>query len=165
MLLAVRKETEFHFLFGTVILGFLSIFKNSQASKPYEALNSCTSRMVKGMWGPLSRWDGHLQLSLCSPQGTQTCLHLVRWKTSLKLSHCREIRLTFQSGPLSVHSTWQRKHRVPVISLLLRDNSSWGACGKLAHRFSQRQWISSHLGMIWGARSFPRVAVLKLIFI
>ena len=45
MLLEVRQETEVHFLFGTVILGLLSIFKKSQASSPYEALNSvCLSR-------------------------------------------------------------------------------------------------------------------------
>ena len=36
----MRQETEVHFLVGTVILGFLSIFKKSQASYPYEALNS-----------------------------------------------------------------------------------------------------------------------------
>ena len=36
----MRQETEIHFLVGTVILGFLSIFKKSQASSPYEALNS-----------------------------------------------------------------------------------------------------------------------------
>ena len=36
----MRQETEFHFPVGTVILGFLSIFKKSQASSPYEALNS-----------------------------------------------------------------------------------------------------------------------------
>ena len=29
MLLEVRQETEVHFLVGRVILGFLSIFKNS----------------------------------------------------------------------------------------------------------------------------------------
>ena len=40
ILLEVRQETEVHFLFGTEILGFLSIFKKSQASSPYEALNS-----------------------------------------------------------------------------------------------------------------------------
>ena len=40
MLLEVRQETELHFLFGTVILGLLSIFKKSLASSPYEALNS-----------------------------------------------------------------------------------------------------------------------------
>ena len=45
MLLEVSKDTEVHFLFGTVILGLLSIFKKSQASSPYEALNSvCLSR-------------------------------------------------------------------------------------------------------------------------
>ena len=40
MLLEVRQETEFHFLVGTVILGFRSIFKKSQGSSPYESLNS-----------------------------------------------------------------------------------------------------------------------------
>ena len=40
MLLEVRQETEVHFLFGTVILGLLSIVKKSQASSPYEAFNS-----------------------------------------------------------------------------------------------------------------------------
>ena len=40
MLLEVRQETKVHFLVGTVILGFLSIFKKSQASSNFEALNS-----------------------------------------------------------------------------------------------------------------------------
>ena len=45
MLQEVREETGVHFVFGTVILGFLSIFKKRQASSPYEALNSvCLSR-------------------------------------------------------------------------------------------------------------------------
>ena len=55
MLLEVRKETEFHFLVGTVILGFLSIFKKSQAVSPHEALNSvCLSRGQRDV-RPLSR--------------------------------------------------------------------------------------------------------------
>ena len=36
----MRQETEFHFLFGTVILGLLSMFKKSHSSSPYEAFNS-----------------------------------------------------------------------------------------------------------------------------
>ena len=44
-LLEFRQETEDHFLVGTVILGFLSIFKKSQASTSFKALNSvCLSR-------------------------------------------------------------------------------------------------------------------------
>ena len=41
----VRQETECHFLFGTVILRLLSIFRKGQASSPYEAFNYvCLSR-------------------------------------------------------------------------------------------------------------------------
>ena len=36
----MRLETEVLFLFGTVMLGLISIFKKSQASSPYEAFNS-----------------------------------------------------------------------------------------------------------------------------
>ena len=164
-LLEVRQETEVHFLFGTVILGFLSIFKKSQALSLLKHCFPCASRGVKGMWLPLSRWGADLWLSLASLQGIQTSLHLARWKTSLNLSYCREIWPYFESGLLAVHCTWDRKHRVPLTYILLSEHSTWGACGKLAHLFSQRQGISSHLDTIWGAWSFPWVAVLKLIFI
>ena len=36
----MRRETESHFLVGTVILRFLTIFKKRQASSTFEALNS-----------------------------------------------------------------------------------------------------------------------------
>ena len=54
MLLEVTQETEVHFLVGTVILGFLSIFKKSQGSSPYEALNSmCLSRGQRDVRPPV----------------------------------------------------------------------------------------------------------------
>ena len=40
MLLEVRIDTDDHFLFDTVILGFLTIFKNWQASTKFEAVKS-----------------------------------------------------------------------------------------------------------------------------
>ena len=50
----VRQETEVHFLFGTVIFRLLSIFKKSQASSPYETLNSvCLSRVQRDVWPPV----------------------------------------------------------------------------------------------------------------
>ena len=49
----MRQETKVHFLFGTVILGLLSIFKKSQASSPYEAFNSvCLSRVHRDVRPP-----------------------------------------------------------------------------------------------------------------
>ena len=54
MLLEMRQETEVHFLVGTVILGFLSIFMKSQASSPYESLNSvCLSRGQRDVTPPI----------------------------------------------------------------------------------------------------------------
>ena len=54
MLLEVRQETEVHFLVGTVILGFLSIFKKCQASTSFEALNFvCLSRCQKDVFPPV----------------------------------------------------------------------------------------------------------------
>ena len=53
-LLEVRQETKAHFLVGTVILGFLSIFKKSQASSAFEALNSvCLSRYQSDVIPPI----------------------------------------------------------------------------------------------------------------
>ena len=60
----------------------------------------CTSRSLKWKWGPLSRRGWELWLSLGSPQGIQTSLHLVRWKMSLHLRHCRESRPSLSQGIL-----------------------------------------------------------------
>ena len=50
MHLEVMQETEVHFLVGTVMLGFLSIFKKGNPSSPFEALNSmCLSRSQSDM--------------------------------------------------------------------------------------------------------------------
>ena len=50
----VRQETEVHFLVGTVILGFLYLFKKSQALSPFEALNSvCLSRCKSDVRPPV----------------------------------------------------------------------------------------------------------------
>ena len=54
MLLEVRQETKSHFLVGSVLLEFLSIFKKSKASSPFEALNSvCLSRCQSDMIPPV----------------------------------------------------------------------------------------------------------------
>ena len=52
--LEVKQETVVHFLVGTVILGFLSIFKKSQASSTFEAFNSvCLSSCQSDMIPPV----------------------------------------------------------------------------------------------------------------
>ena len=69
MLLQVRQETEFHFLVGSVILGFLSIFKKSHASSPFEALNSvCLSRYQSDVIPPIQRRQRTMAFSRVSTE-------------------------------------------------------------------------------------------------
>ena len=61
-LLKVRWETKGPFLVAIVELGFLSIFSKSQASSPFEALNSAF----------LSRAQRDVRLPVLMRQGTRT---------------------------------------------------------------------------------------------
>ena len=47
MLLKVRREAKCPLLVGTVIMVFLSIFMKSQASSPFEAMNSAQFSMCQ----------------------------------------------------------------------------------------------------------------------
>ena len=67
MLLEVRQETEVHFLVCTVIFGFLSIFKKSQASSPFEGFNSvCLSRCQRDVRPPVQMRRGTTAFSSVS---------------------------------------------------------------------------------------------------
>ena len=77
MHLEVKQETEVHFLVGTVILGFLSIFKKSKASSTFEALNSvCLSSCQSDMIPPVQMRRRPTAFSRAST-GDSDILHLV----------------------------------------------------------------------------------------
>ena len=78
MLFEVRREAQVPFAFPTMILGFLSILKRSQASSHFESLiSACLSRCQMDVRPPVEMRLG-LGISLGSAQGIQTSLHLVR---------------------------------------------------------------------------------------
>ena len=164
-LLEVRWKTECHFLVVTVILGFLSIFKKSKAWSPFEALNSvCLSRCQSDVIPPVQmrrRPTSFSRVFTLDSDFPSSC----DMKHEPKFKPLQGNPAFFSVRPVAVHSTWNRKHRVPLAYLLLRENSTWGACRKLAHLFNQRQGISTHLKTICGAWNFLRAAVLKWIFI
>ena len=123
-LLEVSREAKRPLLFGRVILVFLSIFTKSQASSPFEALNSAqlsksqidvrtsVQKMLRTMaFSRVSKGDSDIPSS-CG------------MKMSLHLRHCRESRPSFESGHLGVHYTCGRKHRVALTYLFLREGSS-----------------------------------------
>ena len=161
----MRQETKAHFLVGTAILGFPSIFKKSQESSPFEALNSvCLLRYQSDVIPPIQmRWRA-MAFSRVS-RGDSDIPSSCDMKHEPKFKPLQGYPAFVRVRPLALNSTWDRKHRVPLSYLLLIENSSWRACGKLAHLFSQRQGISTHFEMICGSWNFLRCAVLKWIFI
>ena len=96
---------------GSGIFTFLHI----ELSKTLDVSKGCEPSVQRGV---------ELWVSLGSPQGIRSSLHLVRCNMSLHLSHCRESWPSFESGHLRVHSTLGRKHRVPLTCLFLRVGSS-----------------------------------------
>ena len=66
-LLEVRQETQGPFPISKGILGFLSIFKRSQASSHFEALNSeCLSRWQRDVRSPVEMRRGPIAFSMVS---------------------------------------------------------------------------------------------------
>ena len=164
MLLEVRQETKAHFLLGIVILGFLSIFKKSQASSTFEALNSvCLLRYQSDVIPPIQMRRRTMAFSRVSTGDSDipsSCQMKQEPDYKTLQGNPTFFWVRVSRGPFH----WDRKHRFSLTYLLMSENSTWGAGGKLAQIFNQRQGISSHLRMIWGAWSFPWVAVLILIF-
>ena len=163
--LDVRQETEFHFLVGTVILGFLSIFKKSQASSPFEALNSvCLSRCQNDVIPPVQKRRGPTSFSWVSTGDSyipsscemkeKTEFKTLQWNTAF-------FWVRASRSPFHLRQKTQGPSHIVVAERKLHLRFLW----KVGSPLHQRQGISSHLEMIWGAWSFPRVAVLKLIFI
>ena len=161
----MSSDTEDHFLSDTVILGFLIIFKNCQASSRFEAVNSpwlsSCQRDVRPLFEMSWRTKAFCRFSTVDSDILSSC----DMNDKHALSLCREIWPSFESGHLGVHFVWSIKIRVPLTYIFLREISSWGACGKMPYLFIRRQGISSHLQTKWGARVFHPVALLKLMFL
>ena len=122
-----KAGLEGPFLVATVILGFLSIFKKSQASSPFEALNSVfLSRCPRDVRPPV-QIRRRPRVSLGSPQRMQTSFHLLderreciqatAGKSSLLFSQGIFLSIPLKaanSGSLS-HSYWGGKPPLEVL--------------------------------------------------
>ena len=101
----MRQETEVHFIFGTVILGLLSIIKKRQASSPYEALNSvCLLRVQRDVRPPVQMRRKPMAFSRVST-GDSDMPSSCEMKDEPAFKPIQGNRASFESGPLRVHST------------------------------------------------------------
>ena len=106
-LLEVKREIQGTFLVPTVILGFLSIFKNSQASSHFEALNTaCILRCQRDVRPPVQIWLGPRAFSRISTGDSDipsSCA--MKDEPAFKPLQGNPAWVDFESGCLGVHST------------------------------------------------------------
>ena len=123
-LLEVSREDNRPLLVGTVILVFLSICTKSQASSPFEALNSaCLSKSqmdVRPSVQKRLRTMAFSRVSTRDSDNPSSC----EMKDEPAFKALQAKPALFESGPLGVHYTWGRKHRVALTYLFLREGSS-----------------------------------------
>ena len=95
-----KPLSSFHSDIGNSIIfqeeSGLGPFRNSELRGPLEVSSDVRPPVQM-------RWD--IGFSLGTAQNIQTSLCIVRRKTSLHSSHCKEIRLSFNSGNLDIHCT------------------------------------------------------------
>ena len=161
----MRQETKSHFLLGTVILGFLSIFKKSKASSPFESLNSvCLSRYQSDVTPPIQKRRRTMAFSRYCTEYSDIPLYCAMqdeptfkpFQGNPTLYLVRESR-----NPLHL----RQKTQGPSLITLLREDCTWDAFLNLALLFNRILGISSLLETIWVAWSFPGVPVLILVFL
>ena len=102
-LLEIKWESRSLFLFDTVILGFLTIFKNCQASSKFEAVNSMWLSSCQKDVRPLFEMRWRPRAFCIVSTGDSDILSPCDMKDEHALNLCMEICLSFESWHLGVH--------------------------------------------------------------
>ena len=98
ILLEVSREAKLPLLVGTVMLVFLSIFTKSQASSPFEALNSAhLSKLQMDMRRSVKKSLGTMAFSRVST-GDSDIPSSCEMKDGLHLRRCRESQPSLCEG-------------------------------------------------------------------
>ena len=161
MLLEVRQETDGPFLVATVILGFLSIFKKSQASSPFEALNSaCLLRCQRDVRPPVQVGRGPRAFSRVSTEDSH-------FSSSTEMKDEPEFKplqgnpaffqVRISRCPFHLRQQTQGPSHIPIADGNLLLSCFW----KVGLPLQSSQGISSHLETVCGAWKFLHAAVLK----
>ena len=158
----MRCGTDVHFLVGTVILGFLSIFKKSQASSPFEALNSvCLSRCQRIVLPPVQmrrRPAAFSRVSTVDSGMPSSCE--MKDETAFKPLQGNPAFFWIRAsrGPFHLRQKTQSPPHIIISEGRLLLRCLW----KVGLPLQSKTGNHSHPEMIWGARNIPHPALLKL---
>ena len=161
MLPEVKRETQVPFPGATGILGFLSIFRRSQASSPLEALNStCLSTCQRDVRAPAEvRWGTRAFSRACTADSDIPSTSEKKDEPAFKQLQGNPafFRVRASQSPFHLRQKTQGPSHIPIAegSLLLR--CLW----KVGIPHESKPTNPSHLKMNWVAWSFPQVALLN----
>ena len=146
----MRQDTEVHFLVRTVILGFLSIFKKSQASSPYESLNSMfVSRGQRDVRPPVQMRPTPMAFSSVST-GDSDMPSSCEMKDEPEFNPLQGIRAFFlvraSRGPFHLRQKTQGPSHIPIAEGKLLLTFLWKVGSPLQSKTGNQLTSWDHMG-------------------
>ena len=164
-LLEVSQDTKRPILVGTVILVFLSLFTKSQASSPFEALNSAhfsrtqmdvrpsvQKRLRTMAFSMVSTGDSDIPSS-CEMKD-EPAFKALQGKPAFFLVRASQ-------GLLYLRQKTQSRSHIPISEGRLLLRCLW----KAGLPLQSKRRNHSHPQTIWGAQKFPQAALMKLMIL
>ena len=164
-LLEVSREAKLPLLVGTVILVFLSIFTKSQASSPFEALNSV--HLLKSQMDVRPSVQKRLRTMAFTrvSRGDSDIPSSCEMIDELTLKALQGISAFFlvraSRGPLYLRQKTQNQSHIPISEGRLLLRCLW----KAGLRLLSKTVNHSHPEPIWVAWKFPQAALMKLMIL
>ena len=161
----MRREAKRPLLVGTVILVFLSIFTKSQASSPFEELNSAQlSKSQTDMRPSVQKRLRTIAFSKVST-GDSDIPSSCEMKDEPAFKKLQGKPAFFcvraSRGPLYLRQKTQSRSHIPISEGRLLLRCLW----KAGLPFQSKTGNHSHPQTIWGARKFPQAALMKLMIL
>ena len=165
MLLKVRREAKFRLLVGKFILVFLSIFTKSQASSPFEALNSAQLSRCQREVRPSvkERWRTIAFSRVSTGDSVIPSSCEMKDEPAFKPLQGKPAFFWVRASQGSFHlkQKTQSPSHIPISEGRLLLRCLW----KVGWTLQSKTGNHSHSGMIWGARNIPEAALLKLMIL
>ena len=161
----MSREAKRPFLVDTVILVFLSIFTNSQASSPFEAMNSAHLSMCQKDVRPSvrKRWRAMAFSRVSTGYSVSPSSCEMKYEPAFKplQGNPAFFRVRASRGPFHLSQKTQSPSHLPISEGRLLLRCLW----KVGLPLQSKTGNHSHPEMIWGARNIPQTALLKLMIL
>ena len=161
----MRREVKHPLLVGTFILVFLSIFMKSQASSPFEAMNSAHLSMCQKDVRPYvqKRWRSMAFSRVSTGDSVIPLSCGMKYEPAFKpLQGNRAFfRVRASRGPFHLRQNTQTTSHIPISEGRLLLRCLW----KVGLPLQSKTGNHSHPKMIWSASYILQAALLKLMIL